>query len=36
MSEIIWQFLIQLLNLIIPFITIRYSFDLIRHFLFEV
>lgn len=35
MSDLIWNYLTELTNLIIPFITIRYIFDVIRHYLFE-
>lgn len=35
MSDIIWDLLIQMVGLIIPFLTIKIIFDYIRMFLFS-
>lgn len=34
MSEVIWSYLIDMVPLIIPFFTIRITFDTIRNFIF--
>lgn len=35
MADIIWTYMTSLTNLIIPFVTIRYTFDVLRYYLFE-
>lgn len=35
MSALVWLFLTDMVSLIVPFITYRYAFDIIRYFLFE-
>ena len=35
MADLIWTYMTSLTNLIIPFVTIRFAFDVIRYYLFE-